>query len=175
MKKCYYFLTWEEQKDVMIDLGGQCIVLLNDLQFETRKDIGIDDCVRDWQRQISTPSDPILAKLCELAGVKMYGGYAVLDKIRLHCSPNYNEWNKYDRFSGDLIEFDSREWGCRCNQKFEHCKGCLRLCNKEFEKDWGYNSDWYTVETVCNIFQEYSKFLRKEENKWEEVKKVLDL
>lgn len=120
----------------------------------------------------STPSDPILAKLCELTGAKMYGDYVVLDKIDLYSL--YTLWNKYDRFSGDLIEMDSREFGCGCNQKFEHCKGCLKLCNKILEKNWSdSDSNYYTNETICNVLEEYSKFLRNEESKWEEVKKIV--
>jgi hypothetical protein len=189
MKKPYCFPTWEEQKDVYISCDEKSILFINAVKtniyaltqiIDDNEDSPIiaKKIARDGLETMaidqSTPSDPILAKLCELTGAKMYGDYVVLDKLDLYSV--YTLWNKYDKFTGDLIEMDSREYGCGCNQKFEHCKGCLQLCNKQFEKSWGEtHSDYYTNEPFYNIFQEYSKFLRGEENKWEEVKKVLDL
>jgi len=182
MKKCFYFPTWKEEKQcIMISLDYSCIFISNiegkTVYNKLTRMIDCDYYCDSEAIEQTTPSDPILAKLCEKTGAKMYGDYIVLDKINLYCRGNYNEWNKYNRFSGDLIEYDSRECGCMCNQKFEHCKGCLKLCNKEYEKAWYcYNSsDWFTNETICNILQEYSKFLRNEENKWLELKDLIDL
>ena len=89
MKKCYNIKTWEDITDrIMISPKKDCINL----------------AIKQ-----STPTDPVLAKFCELTGAKMYGDYVMFD-------------------------VDS-----------------------------------------CNLFQEYSKHLRNEESKFEEIKPLLNL
>jgi hypothetical protein len=82
MKKCFYFPAWEEQKDVMISLDEKEI-------FVNCKPIYSDKLILAQQVELnsfeinfklykqSTPSDPILAKLCERVGSKMYGDYVI--------------------------------------------------------------------------------------------------
>ena len=131
MKKCYNIKTWEEQKYVLIDLSEKNILIptyhLTERKLEKMQewygkindmfDLINAECSIKSDNQLtakiqkSTPTDPVLARLCELAGAKMYDDYVV----------------------------------------FQDC-----------ENDY-------------KVFEEYSKHLRNEENKFEEIKKLLNL
>ena len=82
MKKCYYFPTWEEQKCVLIDIDNDYIMVnksgLSDFCNSIEYDI-IKKSKSFERFFLETPSDPILQKLCELTGAKMYGDYIVLN------------------------------------------------------------------------------------------------
>jgi hypothetical protein len=132
MKKCYNIKTWEDITDrTTIGAKEDCI-------FIVHKDGSVDDFVTDsgdcvekklstfemLERMIdhddacrnsvikqSTPTDPVLARLCELTSAKMYEDYVAFEDYE-----NYYE-----------------------------------------------------------AFEEYSKHLRNEENKFEEIKKLLNL
>jgi hypothetical protein len=113
MKKCFYFPTWIEELDVAVGLDESYILKSLDAP---REDLRI--------YPISTPSDPILVKLCAFAYAKMYGDYVVFGEMaeKMYCGIK-------GKPSKNGIEF----------------------------------------------FQEYSKFLRNEDNQWESIKKVMDL
>lgn len=194
MKKCYHFPTWEEQKDAMISLDEKTILFVNAVKtnlygltqiIEHNQDslIIAKKIARDGLETMiieqSTPSDPILAKLCELTGAKMYGDYIVLDCF-------FQKTRFLEHFIGDL---------CKCVISFIVTKEdkeyiCIAKKDNNISNHFGY----YTIRKkeqlpildymgacdrfediikIYNIFQEYSKFLRKEESKWEEVKKIV--
>ena len=131
MKKCYNIKTWEEQKYVLIDLSEKNILIptyhLTERKLEKMQewygkindmfDLINAECSIKSDNQLtakiqkSTPTDPVLARLCELAGAKMYDDYVMFQDFE----------NRYE------------------------------------------------------FFEEYSKHLRNEENKFEEIKKLLNL
>lgn len=164
MKKCFYFPTWEEQKDVMVSLD------------ETKIKVTIHNGKLWKECDESTPSDPILTKLCELTGAKMYGDYVVVDcffhKARFlqHCSGDISKCvatysilsNKNTEMICVAVKEDclSGHFGFYTfhNGKIDYAGACGR-----FEE----------IITLYNILEQYSLFLQGKENKWEEVKNVL--
>jgi hypothetical protein len=132
MKKCYYFPTWEEEKNVLLSLDESCILVYPTNTVDPEEDFNLSHKLNQmvafndsdtWiDFELSTSCDPILAKLCKLTGAKMFGeekfGYYIIIKDN----------------SADIIDI--------------------------------------TENKTYNVFQEYSKFLRNEENKFKEVKKI---
>ena len=147
MKKCYYFPTWEEQEDVLISLGEKRIYPKSSTPDGIKmiySPIALGEFLINYKVLESTPFDPILAKLCELTGAKMYGDYIVYSNPE-NCIVKY--YTKQDK-------------------------------SEYIISDYKHNLTWssikfYGFELHIDPFHEYSKFLRKEENKWEEIKKVL--
>jgi hypothetical protein len=179
MQKCFYFPTWEEKKDALVSLDESKIVFTeqhniaqvgssinhplysNMIQPQTTVSFeGLKDVAKAYL--LTNPSDPILAKLCELTGAKAYGDYVVLEEIICYddlifttgdC--NIESYKEKDRLGYEEVikyKYSLLSYGCLC--------GNLHNINKE---------------NLYNIFHEYSKFLRNEESKWEEVKKVLEI
>jgi hypothetical protein len=103
-KEVFHFLNFTNV-DAVMGINEKFIVLFTEGKYNVK----IPE---------TTPSDPILAKLCEKSGAKMYGDYLV-----------YNPYN--------LTMF-------------------IAIDHK-----------------IYNIFQEYSKFLRNEENNWNKCKIIL--
>ena len=207
MKKCFKFSTWEEQKDVMISLDENKIVLSKEIEpgclkvcvagwmrnslrrfdkvidfsnadyWEDCKDryqeaygelfddlyhyLGKEcnkqfDEIENREKGISqlTPPDPILAKLCELTGAKMYGDYVVLNEIK-------NDYFNNDTVTvGDIMYFDYITGDVSDN----YVLACTNVQDYEF-----YNH----VED--NVFEEYSKYLRKAPHHWQSYKKILKI
>ena len=177
MKKCYYFPTWKEQKDVMISLDEKTILFVNAVKtnlyaltqiIEHNQDslIIAKKIARDGLETMiieqSTPSDPILAKLCELTGAKMYGDYMILDEELM----GWIDYTVGDVLTSNLVD-----------DNYDKIAD-IKLLNQVRHESTGYYSSIF-LETPTNdgyklnIFQEYSKFLRNEESKWEEVKKIV--
>ncbi len=180
MKKCYNIKTWEDITDrTMISLAEDCI-------FVVHKDGSIDDteypefierklstfemiermienddaCYNSVIKQ-STPNDPILAKLCELTGAKMYGDYIIIN----------NRYYMTHSESGDLFYGDIVLVGFG-GHPIPYYSYDLRVIGGEYPlQDFRH----FIEKKVGNIFEEYSKFLRQEENKWEEVKELINL
>jgi hypothetical protein len=175
MKKCFYFPTWEEQKYIMISL---------DENYIDNYKIPYDKYIKQ-----STPSDPILAKLCELTGAKMYGDYVVLREKKCYA-PN-KELEAVFVKDGDILRLPSfnnlgqsqtiivnTEYIIQPNKQLElYSEGTQYVRGRSYRGE-KYNEYFYPKQEqhrLGNIFQEYSKFLRGEENKFEEVKKILNL
>jgi hypothetical protein len=152
MKKCYYLPTWEAKKDVMIDFDEKYIVMsdckksLKDI-FDTQNsnnqdNLGVIDKI--------IPSDPILAYLCEITGAEMYGDYIALEENI--------DWFYAGgiRTLGDIIGFK-----CDFSPTFFHvvAKHGIYL-NRE--KVTSNPIEYFEG----NVFKEYYKFLRGEENKF---------
>lgn len=118
----------------------------------------------------STPSDPILAKLCELTGAKMYGDYIVVNV----SAKNEKVGDLFSYQEGRYITYSLIKL---CDQYHdEQSLLVLKLfpcpsCWKDGLPLGNHRKDVF----VCNIFEQYSLFLQEKENKWEEVRKVLDL
>ena len=143
MKKCYNIKTWEEQKsynglsatdhiNVTISFDESYISFNSytkideDFIYESKDRLDrLGDYYHNTSKKIeqSTPTDPVLARLCELTGAKMYDDYVVLSIFDKNISDDNNEYEILD----------------------------------------------------TTAFEEYSKHLRKEENKFEEIKKLLNL
>jgi len=164
----------------------------------------------------STPSDTILAKLCELTGTKIYGDHLILGERRLFYKNteivkkailDYYIKNKtifyldYDfcLLLGRFLERkDVREFANNPSQIDRD----IRWFKEQFRGYPFFNFDLDNVEIsevedllnkqlnkenkvslYCqlkneqilseDLFHEYSKFLRKEENKWEKISQVL--
>lgn len=166
MKQCYNIKTWEEQKNVMISLNEKEIFYQKTVWNPTKTKL----LKRNIYIQQSTPTDPILAKLCELTGAKMYEDYIILEEAT---------YMDAKVLIGDIyVYYTIREW--------EVFRYYIILIDKIIGS---YNS--YEIplekeeyfkpliekpgESNTNIFEEYSKFLREEENRWEEVKNILKL
>ena len=147
MKKCYYFPTWKEQYAVMISLDEGLI----------------KNCELSQQKTLfeqSTPSDPILVKLCELTGAKMYRSYIVFNVLQ-------------QRMNGDVLRGDGvyRMIDFADQQAIDYEDTVVSI---GLQCEIGsYNLPYEIYEYCFNAFEEYSKFLRGEENKWEEVKKIV--
>lgn len=173
MKKCYYFPTWVDISDnVCISCDEKSIYVQPKELFVTKGDAIIslshndlvkcdtryeDDAISNNCLNISkvhhaytinglkyeedsltpiasntlghakrftesTPSDPILANLCELTGAKMYGDYVVFSFF------------KFNDIADNLNQLQ---------------------------------------ENAVEYVEEYSKFLRNEESKWEKVKEIV--
>jgi hypothetical protein len=185
------------------------------------------------EHKLTTPSDPILAKLCEKSGAKMYGDYLVLRQKAVR--------NDYV-MDGDVLLYTKNSGLCFCYKDYEfilntdmiYCKNdqmCIndKINHSNGEYDFRLNCPNLEEEIekikqnpnfildprqsvymskkgedklkkdieqksktffemkyferiapsgynkYCNIFEEYSKFLRNEESKFQELKKVLDL
>lgn len=121
----------------------------------------------------STPSDLILAKSCELTGAKMYGDYIVLPSFTYenkiyHAGDLVGEGMRYDKNDFDISEeeypFGAYKYGVKI---FSFCAELSSFTNIY---EGGETGAW---DFKCNIFEEYSKFLRGEDNKWEKVKKLV--
>jgi hypothetical protein len=241
MKKCFKFSTWEEQKDVMISLDNDFIIApragYNWVFFNTGNNI--EQSVHGQYVSLSTPSDPILTKLCELTGAKIYGDYVVLKEKE--CRPRNNEFyifvydgdvfinmknsgmgfrektntiilntnqlyniydnnsfqtyifeniHNYDSFFPNCADIDLEITKIKENpESILDARQSVYMPKTEAnkfkeiikEKDRKFFEIQYFERIApsgynkyCNIFQEYSKFLRNEESKWEEVKKIVN-
>lgn len=170
MKKCYYFPTFKEvksvisldesfilplyllktlgQQEIKISLKNPRIDKGQELENIINNAVGRD--LEDTKINQRTSSDPILAKLCELTGAKMYGDCVVLDVINNVCLDFTND----TVITGDLLWFDFITG--KINDNYV-------LATQEV------NYEFYSHCLDINIFEEYSKFLRKEENRWEEM------
>jgi hypothetical protein len=127
----------------------------------------------------STPSDPILAKLCELTGAKMYGDYVVLSSAIIKNTIETEDecfGEDVTVFGGDIYEDEELTKylaAKRNNYDFDFNTMCMIDINDNIEIN---NPGDYAIKyeiLYCNIFQEYSKFLSNEENKWEELRVLL--
>jgi hypothetical protein len=106
MNKIYYFPTWEEQNSVLISLNDDYIMInnsgLSDFCNSIEYDI-ISKKKRFDKFFLETTNDPILAKLCEESGAKMYGDYVVMrdgsaDVIDITEDKTYNAFEEYSKF-----------------------------------------------------------------------------
>ena len=176
MKKCYCFPTWEEQKDVYISCDEKSILFINAVKtniyaltqiIDDNEDSPIiaKKIARDGLETMaidqSTPSDPILAKLCELTGAKMYGDYIVFNVLQ-------------QRMNGDVLRGDGvyRMIDFADQQAIDYEDTVVSI---GLQCEIGsYNLPYEIYEYCFNAFEEYSKFLRGEENKWEELKKLVE-
>lgn len=192
MKKCFYFSNWEEQKDVMISLDEKEI-------FTNCKPIYNDELILNQQVESnnfeinfklykqSTSIDPILVKLCEPAGAKVYGDYIVL-KSKICLQNGENGLEEFELTAGDVLLLDAttNNAGTYILVDIDDCidfnfdgrERCFYVkkeynthsCRISSEKN-------YILKNYIkfNAFEEYSLFLQGKENKWEEVKNVLGL
>ena len=178
MKKCFYFPTWREEKDVMVSLDENylimCDILKRNLNNITMFIVDYPNFSIDGYAQ-STPSDPILAKLCEMIGAKMYGEYVTLESfyyIKGERQIDMGDMFIYDiSYTDDIgvsIPYYDTYYAC-----FDNAKYNIKKEDEEIYKSFLSYSDDESKTT--NIFHEYSKFLRKEENRWEEVKELINL
>jgi hypothetical protein len=147
MKKCYNIKTWKKIKDVMISLDKRMIYRYSHSS--------------SGHIFTSTPTDPVLAKLCKLTGAKMYGDYIIIN----------NRYYMTHSESGDLFYGDIVSVGFGGYPIPDYYYD-LRVIGGEYPLQ---DCRHFIEKKVGNIFEEYSKFLRQEENKWEEVKKILNL
>jgi hypothetical protein len=156
MKKCYNIKTWEEQKDAMISLSEKYITISKIYNKGCSGEFFNNEYIDK-----STPTDTILAKLCELTGAKMYGDYIIINN-RYYMTHSESG----DLFYGDIVSVGFGGYpipGYYYDLRVIGGGYPLQDCRHFIEKKAG------------NIFEEYSKFLRQEENKWEESKKLLNL
>jgi hypothetical protein len=211
MKKCYYFPTWEEKKDVMISLDNEEIFFKERTSFYSPIDgnITITYEITEQFKQ-STLSDPILAKLCELTGAKMYDDYIVLkpEKNIYYCKSkkivenllNFKDkiikeeydFSNYQKELTDIFLNDNKENVVKLAwYPYSTINHNIQKLNKEELKEY-LEKEEYNIELlnkkVCGInqlkqltisifdlFQEYSRFLRGEENKFKEIAENLDI
>lgn len=180
MKKCYYFPTWEEQKCVLIDIDNDYIMVnksgLSDFCNSIEYDI-IKKSKSFERFFLETPSDPILQKLCELTGAKMYGDYIVLnDFIATLQAYQQKELKEYTLYTGAIIEIGVYDRYVGYQTSEARYKIVNNRHNFQYVEDYCLiNSSDNGYKYLLNIFEEYSKFLRKEENKWGEAKKILKI
>ena len=184
-KKCFHFPSWKEKKDVMVSLDNEKLIMLNDLQYETPRDIGIDDCIRDNYTNKSTPSDPIFQKyplLLELQkklGFDVYGEYVVLIKEDKYLEGDfYTQKNK-----GHYAFLTNRTNPDHNNIFFSGFQETLKRERNNILISTRIVNGFILLNTQGlrdldlyqgNIIKELSKYYRGEENKFEEVvRKVL--
>lgn len=229
MKKCYNIKTWEDITDrITIGAKGDCIFIVHydgsiedfftdsgdcvEKKLSTfemlERMIDHDDACRNLAIKQSTPTDPVLAKFCELTGAKIFGDYAVLDFLEIKTSES-QEARSCPSLQGDVFNqelFGKKYKYIFCNKEIyytdtSHIKGFYYHCiDSELKRDIGHilndlthacidletstkeKTTWvrYLRSHRCidfnfNVFEEYSKHLRNEENKFEEIKKLLNL
>lgn len=180
MKKCYNIKTWEEQKYVLIDLSEKNILIPTYHLTERKLE----------KMQQSTPTDPILAKLCELTGAKMYGDYVVLSYFTgigetLKDEIVYTQGNIYKILMQQDKPIEQRNSVDYINGKITDEPSTVMIGfyngNHELIGDGGgYYIDIRKgsiniIYYLNNAFEEYSKHLRNEENKFKEIKQLLNL
>jgi hypothetical protein len=105
-----------------------------------------------------TPSDPILVKLCKLTGAKMYGDYVVFEEKKVYVFAEESKW-------GRLIFLSKKHYHYTPPADLHPDNNLEETVSRFFTFEKQY--------LLYNIFEEYSKFLRGEESKWEEVKKLV--
>ena len=167
MKKCFKFENWKEIKDIMISLNEEKIIYRLLMVLQSGDD--------DFRINQSTPTDPILAKLCELTGAKMYGDYVLLS----NC---YNRREEREIKIGDMFLYhisNSEDFGISIlyyDKYYDVLDSLTYKIKKEDEAKYkNFLSFVEDLSKNTNIFQEYSNFLRKEESKWEELRGLFDL
>ena len=160
--------------------------LYNDYKIEFREEYRTN-----WIRFIrSIPPDPIFQKyplLLELQkklGFDVYGDYVVLDEITGYkCGGNLGEYedylfgNVYDiKFEQDKSDDDKYHRDRIFRLVLKMSNYSFDLFNKNlgigFYKDIRYG-DIEIVSRIGNCIEELSKYYRGEENKFEEIRKVL--
>ena len=114
MKKCYNIKTWEDITDrIMIGAKKDCIFIVHkdgsvydfftDSGDDVEKKLSTfemlermiyhDDAYLNLAIKQSTPTDPVLAKLCELTGAKMYDDYVMFQD----CENHYEAFSEYSK------------------------------------------------------------------------------
>jgi hypothetical protein len=183
--------------------------------FDTLYNDGKIDFTGEYRKSLvcflqSTPTDPILSKLCDLTGAEMYGDYVMLnyfDKYKVgdiitqntsydieeiptgyykrdaeHVEYSIKYLIGYGKIKYSVIGFSCRDYFADllwCKNLNSHYQTAFTIDkNNIFENDFQREpseKNRVVTEDIINIFEEYSKFLRGEENKWEEVKELLNL
>lgn len=138
----------------------------------------------------STPTDPILARLCELTRGKMYGDYVVLSCFTgigktLADQIVYTQGDVYKILMQQDKPIEQRNHVDYIDGKITDTPLTLMIGfyngNHDLIGDGvGYyrdirSGDISILEYLNNAFEEYSKHLRNEENKFEEIKQLLNL
>ena len=157
-----------------------------------------DDACRNSVIKQSTPTDPVLAKLCELTGAKMYDDYLLLDIIEVtYREDTILENIGHHLITGDIVRILYTPWLSQNQNDTRTLEEYLEsisetgvACQKDLKTYFVFKGiDTYYDYTrkpiyegkhgkkriIGNIFHEYSKHLRNEENKFEEIKKLLNL
>ena len=205
MKKCYNIKTWEEQKYNLIDLSEKNILiptcLLTERKLEKMQewygkindmfDLIYAECSMSSDNRLtakiqqSTPTDPILDKLCELTGAKMYDDYVVLSYSGLFNKNNDFLYGTLILSSNIIAIFN----GSPIFSKEKYLGFC---CKDNIRLNIPQNSEYMIPQRIFDnsileepsnkyeildttVFEEYSKHLRNEENKFEEIKQLLNL
>lgn len=211
MKKCYNIKTWEDitvrttigakedcifivhkdgsVDDFVTDSGDYVEKKLSTFEMLERM-IDHDDACRNLAIKQSTPTDPVLAKLCELAGAKMYDDYVILSCFfgigeTLADEIVYTQGNIYKILMQQDRPIEQRNRVDYIDGKITDTPSTVMIGfyngNHELIGDGGgYYIDIRqgSISIICylnNAFEEYSKHLRNEENKFEEIKKLLNL
>jgi hypothetical protein len=196
MKSIIHLPTWQKAEDALISQDESYIVVLRDDYkygniYNLVEAAYEEDFYYLQPRKQSTPEDPILASLCKIVNAKMYDDYIVLNQvighkrggnlsdIEVHTQGDFypvslqqdrpiEQRNFIDHINGKLFD------GCQF-LALKFCNGEMELCTNSI----GYYADPrdHNVLAIkrCNIFEEYSKKLWKEENQFEEIKKLLDI
>jgi hypothetical protein len=156
-KRCFCFSTWKEQKDVMISLDGEFIAFKSDID-------NIKDNVLDFVENS-------------------------LDKDSLSIYFNSLSTRGYGSEKSNIQKIiDEKDFTNFIEKSIPQDEILQKLCEKTGVKMYGdyvlfsfmkFNDFAKNLndcqEEAMYYFEQYSKFLRGEENKFEEVKKFLDI
>ena len=197
MKKCFDFPTWKEIRSAIISLDEDFILVpkkgLDSVYFNTGNDF--EQSAHGQYLSLSVPIDQTLVKLCELTGAKMYEDYIVLqenqgaitEKYSFNCVGDASFKDYYvdyyyktylSCFEDEInLDFKIIKRYELTRDKNHTCKeGCKKFFNQLGEVSIEDLEDGHRSRdaVIGNIFEEYSKFLRKEESKWEEIKEIFN-
>ena len=176
--------------DYFLTDSGDCVEKKLSTFEMLERMINHDDACRNLAIKQSTPTDPVLAKLCELTGAKMYGDYIVLScftgigetladyivytqgdvyKILMQQDKLIEQRNHVDYIDGKITD-----------SPLTVMIGFYNGHHDLIGDGDGYyrdirSGDISILEYLNNAFEEYSKHLRSEENKFEEIKQLLNL
>ncbi|MEY2702018.1 MAG: hypothetical protein RLY43_651 [Bacteroidota bacterium] len=179
--KCFHFPTWEEKKESYVKSDNSELVFLIEEKYNIMRTKNPHYNVFDKNNK---------DEYCEIYSIRMN-----IDKIQLSIptDPILDECqNKIDNIDCGICEICSKRTLTElCEKVGAAMYGDYIVFENHLGVDWtGYSGDFrYVVDSCgefeqwknpyptefesCNLFHEYSKFLRKKESKWEEVKVIL--
>lgn len=167
-KICINFETGNEVEDVMISLDNEKIIIENENLINRLKSKDTDPIFQKY---------PLLLELQKKLGFNVYAEYVVLPQFEDN-KKSHKVGNVYG--DGLILTFDrhimdSGVYSYLGFGFYDHSLDNRLVSTKEDEYNIFHkikNKDFY-YKYSCNIVQELSKHYRKEENKFEEVRKVL--
>lgn len=171
-KICLNFETGKEVKDVMIRLDGSDIFFFLDSEYPVQRK-------RSLESDLIFQKYPLLLELQKKLGFDVYGEYIVLPfEIYNDEGIAKTKFNVGDVFESNDVYWVKKSLGIvelsESVTPYSYFQKVIHIPQFEDSCYAGLNL-YFEAEYICNIIQELSKHYRGEENKFEEVRKILGL